>query len=204
MRHRTPSTVSRRRFLGRTLAVAAAAPLVPALASPVVAEAIDHAAGRTMPALPSKDHLKVDPTSAAATYRSLTASEAAFTEAMVIALCPADALTPDGVTSGLAAFIDAHLAGDIDAGAPGQRELFRAGLVAADAACLSRYGVPFATLPADRARTFLRDLRTGAVPATFPLAAWAAEIVDPLLKQACFSGSIYAQYDGRMFWKLFG
>lgn len=204
MPHRTPSSVSRRRFLGRTLAAAAAAPLVPALASPLVAEAIDDAADRTMSVLPSKVHLKADRTSATATYRSLTASEAAFTEAMVNALCPADALTPDGVTSGLAAFIDAHLAGDVDAGAPGQRELFRAGLVAADTACLSRHGVPFAALPIDQARAFLRDLRAGEVSAAFPLAAWSIGIVDPLLTQACFSGSIYAQYDGRMFWKLFG
>lgn len=201
MPHRTPSSVSRRRFLGRTLAAAAAVPLVPALTSSTDA-AIDGARPRSPSAAPALSPA-VD-SAAASTYRSLTASEAAFTEAMVNARCPADALTPDGVTSGLASFIDAHLAGDIDAGAPGQRELFRTGLAAADAACVARHGVAFAALQADHARAFLRDLAAGEVPATFPLASWSADVVDPLLKQACFSGSIYTQYDGRMFWKLFG
>ncbi len=180
----TSGTVSRRGFLGRTLAAAAALPLASA------GLAADGAAAATA--------------AAASGYRSLTAAEASITEALVNALCPADHLTPDGVTSGLAAFIDAHLAGAIDAGVHGQRELFKAGLVAADAACRRAHGVPFAGLPAVEARAFLSAISTGEVAADFPLAAWRTEVVDPLLTQACFSGDIYAAHDGRMFWKLFG
>lgn len=187
MANHSVTGVSRRGFLGRTLAAAAVLPL----------------------AVPGTDAAAATPAVTAALapvsrYRCLTAAEAAFTEAMVNTLCPADALTPDGVTSGLASFIDAHLAGDLDAGVHGQRELFRAGLAAADAACQGRHGVPFAELPPVTARTFLREVAAGEVPAAFPLAAWSADVVDPLLKQACFSGDIYETFEGRMFWKLFG
>lgn len=179
----TSTGVSRRGFLGRTLAAAAVVPLAPARA-PV-----------SLTAAP------LDGGGAASTYTVLTPSEAAFTEAMVTALCPADALTPDGVTSGLAAFIDAHLA---STRVEGQRALFAHGAAAADAACVAAHGVTFAALPVDKARAFLRDIASGDVAAGFPLAAWRADVVDPLLKQACFSGTIYSNYEGRMFWKLFG
>src|SRR5579863_2586282 len=39
-------------------------------------------------------------------YQSLSADEAAFVEAFVNVLCPADHLTPNGVDCGLATFID--------------------------------------------------------------------------------------------------
>lgn len=171
--------VSRRGFLARTLTAAATLPLAPALATDAAASA-----------------------TAASRYRSLTDVEAAFTEAMVNALCPADQLTPDGVTSGLAAFIDAHLAGD--PGAPGRPELFKAGLAAADAACARTHGVPFARLSEPDARQFLRAMAAGEVQADFPLASWSSDVVDPMLKQACFSGEIYEAHGSRMFWKLFG
>lgn len=183
-RHESP-TVSRRRFLGRSLAAAAVVPLAPALTPIAAAADTDDAA----------------PVSA---YRALTPDEAAFTEAMVNARCPADHLTPDGVTSGLASFIDSHLAAATDAQGEAQRELFTAGVAAADAACVARHGRPLAALPATDARVFLRDVAAGDVPAAFPLASWSAEVVDALLTQACFSGPIYGTFEGRMFWKLFG
>jgi len=44
-------------------------------------------------------------------YQSFSADEAAFVEALVNVLCPADHLTPSGVECGLATFIDRQLAG---------------------------------------------------------------------------------------------
>ena len=44
-------------------------------------------------------------------YESLGPTEAAFVEAMVNVMCPADSLTPNGVDCGLATFIDRQLAG---------------------------------------------------------------------------------------------
>src|SRR5262245_20222511 len=48
---------------------------------------------------------------APAGYTSLSGDEAAFVEAMVNVMCPADALTPSGVDCGLATYIDRQLAG---------------------------------------------------------------------------------------------
>lgn len=184
---RTPRHVSRRGFLGGTFALAGALPFAPALSEAA------SAAGTTAQAV-----------APIARYRSLTAAEAAFTEALVNTLCPADHLTPDGVSSGLADFIDAHLAGDVDAAVHGQRELFKAGVAAADAACRHRFGISFDRLAPADARQFLREMAAGEIHAPFPLAAWSSDVVDPLLKQACFSGPIYAAHGTRMFWKLFG
>ncbi len=177
----TTRTVSRRGFIGGALAVAGAWPLATGAAAADAAPV--HAAGG---------------------YRSLTSSEAPLVEALVNALCPADALTPDGVTSGLAAFVDTYLAGMVESVTPGHPALFRAGLSAAADACRARLGMPFHELSATDARQFLRDLAAGAVDADFPLQSWASDVVDPLLKQACFSGQVYDRFGSRMFIKLFG
>ena len=183
----TPRHVSRRGFRGGTFALAGALPFAPALSEAASATGITSSAAAP-----------------ASRYRSLNAAEAAFTEAMVNTLCPADHLTPDGVSSGLADFIDAHLAGDVDAAVHGQRELFKAGVAAAEGACRHRFGVSFDRLAPADARQFLREMAAGEIHAAFPLAAWSSDVVDPLLKQACFSGPIYAAHGSRMFWKLFG
>jgi gluconate 2-dehydrogenase gamma chain len=179
--------LSRRGFLGSTLALAGTLPLV--AAEPVAAAA---APAATAPLGPSGSR-----------YLALSDAEAAFTEAMVNALCPADHLTPDGVTSGLAGAIDAHLASGAD-GVPGQRALFTAGIAAAERACAARTGVPLSGLDEADARRFLQDVAAGDLVADFPVTSWWADVVDPLLKQACFSGPVYDEYGSRMFWKMFG
>ena len=182
----TPTTVSRRGFIGGAITLAGALPFA------THAAAMGAAGADTAPGIVAMSG-----------YRSLGASDAAFVEAMVNALCQADALTPDGVTSGLAAFVDAYLAGEVDTAALGHRELFMAGMSAADASCRRRFGRAFHELPAADARQFLRDIRAGRVEAEFPLASWSSDVVEPVLKQACFSGHVYETYEGRMFWKLF-
>ena len=182
-----PGPVSRRRFLGGTLSLAGALPLAMAPS--------EYASAMSAP-----------PASApggTALRRSLSVEEAAFTGAMVNALCPADALTPDGVTCGLADAIDALLAGAVDPAAYGQRALFTEGVAAANLACWSRRGTSFDRLPASDARQFLRDIAAGDVQAPYPLAAWFTDVVDPLLKQACFSGHVYETHGARVFWKMF-
>ena len=183
----TTRAVSRRGFLGGALALVGAWPLATGAAA-ATAVAARAATGGV----------------AGSGYRSLTSSEAPLVEAMVNALCPADALTPDGVSSGLAAFVDASLAGMVESDAPGHPGLFRAGLSAADEACRARLGVPFHELSATDGRQFLRDIAAGNVDADFPLQSWASDVVDPLLKRACFSGQVYDRFGSRMFVKLFG
>jgi len=179
--------VSRRGFIGGALALAGVWPLATGAAAADAATALAGPGGL-----------------ARSGYRSLTSTEAPLVEAIVNALCPADALTPDGVTSGLAAFVDAYVAGTVESAAPGHQALFRAGLAAADQTSRQQFGRSLDALPAADVRAFLRDIRAGRVDAEFPLALWASDIVDPMLTQACFSGRVYEACEGRMFWKLFG
>lgn len=184
---RMPMDVSRRGFLGRACAIAGTLPLVPALSR-------DAMASNVAPSAPA----------AASGYRYLGPADASFTEAMVNTLCQADGLTPDGVTSGLAVAIDACLAAESSVGAHGRCELFRAGITAADRACRQRHGVSLDRLAAADAKQFVRDVEAGTVAADLPLASWLTDVVDPLLKEACFSGLVYDAHGAKVFWKLFG
>lgn len=207
---------TRRRFLEKAAVLAGGMPFMPGLVQAVGL----FSAARAKPAAASAP--SVDP---ASNYRSLSRDEAAFTETMVNVLCPADHLTPNGVTCGLATFIDRELAGDFspgrerfaratwehedaqsDAQLPGnQEQLFKAGIAAANRACQERFGVRFDQLAAADAGGFLRDIAAGRVAeAHVPLASWLNELVDPLLTQICFAGPIYDGYNNRVFWKIFG
>lgn len=138
---------------------------------------------------------------AAPGYRCLTRDEAAFTEALVNALCPADHLTPDGVTCGLASSIDRLLADEGIAAA----QHFKAGVAVADNACRGRFGVRLHRLTASDADGFARDIAAGRVAgAGVPLDSWLDERVKPLLVQASFAEPIYDRYCNRVFWKMFG
>jgi gluconate 2-dehydrogenase gamma chain len=145
----------------------------------------------------------------AATYRSLNPEAAAFTEAMVNVLCPADHLTPNGVTCGLASFIDRKLAGDFGAQPSSllpltREQFFKRGVTATNGVSRERFGVRFDQLAASDASVLLRDIAAGRVTDVhLSLASWSKELVHPLLVQAAFSGPIYDGYYNRVFWKLF-
>ncbi|MEO6246299.1 MAG: gluconate 2-dehydrogenase subunit 3 family protein [Opitutaceae bacterium] len=151
--------------------------------------------------------------------------EAAFVEALVDAMCPADALTPRGVECGLAIFIDRQLAGGFGRGErlylrgplrPGRPEdgyqlpltperFFKIGLLAADSACRRLHGTSFAELSATDADTFLSGLAEGKVEdARLSLAEWFNELVYPLFVQACFADPIYGGNRDKVFWKMLG
>ena len=93
----TIGSASRRRFIGTSIALVGA-PVLRAVGVLVTAPAKSiaaDAAGRIHSAAP---------------YRVLNRGEASFTEAIVNVLCPADRLTPDGVSCGLALAVDRELA----------------------------------------------------------------------------------------------
>ena len=142
-------------------------------------------------------------------YRSLNPEAAAFTEAMVNVLCPADRLTPNGVTCGLATFIDRKLAGDFGAQPSSllpltREQFFKKGIAATNRVSRERSGVRFDQLAASDASVLLSDIAAGCVTDVhLPLASWSKELVHPLLVQAAFSGPIYDGYCNRVFWKLF-
>jgi gluconate 2-dehydrogenase gamma chain len=183
----TIGIASRRRFIGTSIALVGA-PVLRAVgvlvAAPAKSSAVDAAS----------------PTHSAAPYRVLNRVEASFTEALVDALCPADRLTPDGVSCGLALAVDRELA--VRPAADVRR--FRAGISAADNACLSQFRTRLDRLGASDAARFVQSVFAGDPDANGSLASWAHEGVNPVLMQACFTGSIYDTYSNRVFWKIFG
>ncbi len=197
---------TRRGFLERAVVVGGVLSLFPRL---TIASATETSAGRVG---------EVGPPG----YQSLSTRDAAFTERLVSVLCPADHLTPNGVTCGLAMFIDRQLAGDFgracarEAWEGGmaqswaqppltQEEFFKAGILAGDTACQQRFGARFDRLDGRDAEAFLRDIAADRVTEVdVPLAVWFDKLVNGMLVQACFAGPIYDEYGGRLFWKLFG
>jgi gluconate 2-dehydrogenase gamma chain len=184
--------MNRRYFLGKTAVIASAIQVV---SSPIFSAAAGRSAGP------------------AAGYRSLNKDEAAFTEALVNALCPADHLTPNGRECGLARFLDRQLASNEG----GKKEVhlsplpltrerfFKAGIAAANVACQERFAVRFHQLSARDASRLLQDIAGGRVSnLTFPLTAWLNQFVDPMLIQGSFTGPIYENFNYRVFWKLTG
>jgi gluconate 2-dehydrogenase gamma chain len=183
----TIGNASRRRFIGTSIALVGAPVLQAAgvlVAAPAKTPGADAAS-------------RIDP---AAPYRVLNRGEASFTEALVNVLCPADRLTPGGVSCGLALAVDSELA--VRPAAVVRR--FKAGIAAADSACLSKFGTRLDRLGASEAAGFVQSVFAGDLDAGGSLASWAHEAVSPVLMQACFTGSIYDAYSNRVFWKIFG
>jgi gluconate 2-dehydrogenase gamma chain len=162
---------------------------------------------------------------APAGYESLSPEEAAFVEAMVNVMCPADGLTPNGVDCGLAEYIDRQLAGGFGNGdrlyrsgpwRSGKPQLgyqlpltpaqfFKAGIAGAQTACTRRFGKRFEELASAEADAFLQDVAAGKTPnMKVPLAQWFNGLVYPLFTQACFADPIYGGNHGKVFWKLVG
>src|SRR3954466_9089779 len=156
---------SRRRFMGSAAGVASTIAVLPRLAAAVPAPPGATPAGHaSTPSQPSG-------------YQTFGPAEAAFVEAMVNVMCPADALTPAGTDCGLAIFFDRQLAGGFgkadhwylqgpwSRGKPQQgiqvpftpEEFFKAGLHAANNACVREREMTFDQLAAPDANTFLLD-----------------------------------------------
>jgi gluconate 2-dehydrogenase gamma chain len=134
-------------------------------------------------------------------YRCLNAEEAAFTAAMVNVLCPADDLTPNGVTCGLVRAIDQELARSSVL----QARRFKDGVSVANSACQRQFHMTFDRLPPLDAAAFLHTVLAGNVQGgDVRLATWARDIVNPILTHACFVEQIYDGYSNRVFWKVFG
>jgi gluconate 2-dehydrogenase gamma chain len=207
MHNQTSST--RRWFLAGAAGAAAAIPLLPNAAPAAPADAAAKQAGAAEAANDA----------APAGYQSFGPAEAAFVEAMVNVMCPADALTPNGVDCGLALFIDRQLAGGFGKGdrwyaagpwpaaAPqfgiqsplSPEQFFKAGLRAANDACSRLYRKTFDQLAPADANAFLTKVSASAV-----LGQWFNDLVYPLFVQACFADPMYGGNRAKVFWKLIG
>lgn len=204
---------ARRDVLKRIAAVAGTAPLAPALIATATPAAAQPAA--PAPAAPALE----------SGYQSLGPDEAAFVEALVNVMCPADHLTPSGVDCGLAVFIDRQLAGGFGKGerlymqGPWRKgkpqlgyqlpltpeEFFKAGISAANAACKARFAKPFFALAPGDADAFLKEIAAGKVTdPRVPLGQWFSGLVYPLFAQACFADPIYGGNRDKVFWRMVG
>jgi gluconate 2-dehydrogenase gamma chain len=158
-------------------------------------------------------------------YVCFSRDEAAFVETMVNVMCPADEFTPNGVDCGLPIYIDRQLAGDFGRGLkryargpwmqgkPQQgyqlpmtpEQYFKAGIEAANTACIAKYGKAFDRITPAQGDAFLTDLSTGKFPdAKPPLQAWFNDLIYPLFQQACFADPIYGGNYNKVFWKMIG
>ena len=159
------------------------------------------------------------------TYHSLGPDEAAFVEALVNVMCPADDLSPNGVDCGLAIYIDRQLAGPYGKGdGRYQRGPFRhgkpqlglqvpltpeqfckTGIAAVDAICMRDRGTHFASLGMAEADAVLVDVAEGRVTdERLPLASWFNDIMYPLFVEACFADPMYGGNRNAIFWKMIG
>ena len=219
----TSAVASRRAFIAKASGLAALLPVAALSTAPAVAQsatASSPAAGAT-PASASAPA----PVAPNAGYTFFGPGEAAFVEALMNLMCPADSLTPSGTDCGLSIFIDRQLAGDFGKGGrlysqgpwlPGKpqhgyqlplkpAEFFTAGIAAANGVAHARFGKTFDALAAADADAFLQDIANGKVTDTrLSLADWYSQLVYPLFQQACFADPVYGGNRDKVFWKMVG
>jgi gluconate 2-dehydrogenase gamma chain len=164
-------------------------------------------------------------TPAAAGYSFLNLEEAAFVEALVDHMVPADELTPKGTDMGINVYIDRALAGawgkgdrlytqgPWKTGVPSQgyqlpltpAQLYRAGISATNAYCTKIYGKPFDRLDEKQREEVLVGLSSGKVSFEGGLPArvfWTT--VYQTVMEGMFSDPIYGGNRNKAGWKLIG
>jgi gluconate 2-dehydrogenase gamma chain len=165
------------------------------------------------------------PAAASAGYAFLNPEEAAFVEALVDHMVPADALTPKGTDLGLNTFIDRALAGGWGKGdrlymqgpwkpgVPSQgyqlpltpAELYRNGIAAANAHCVKTYKKTFDKITEAEREEFLLALQAGKV--TFengpPARAFFTQAYQTVM-EGMFADPMYGGNKNKAGWKLIG
>jgi gluconate 2-dehydrogenase gamma chain len=208
--------VGRRNFLKQVAVVGtAAAGGVPAIeaAVPVPAQAQAASAQQSKGTTPARDG-----------YTFLTVPEAAFVEAFVDVLVPADELTPSGTDLGLATFIDRQLAGAWGKGdrlyqqgpwaqgAPGQgyqlpltpAEFFRAGIAAVNRHCKEEYGKEFDRLQAADKQKVLESLDKSIINVDHVSGKQFFDVVYQATMEGLFGDPIYGGNKNKAAWKMIG
>jgi gluconate 2-dehydrogenase gamma chain len=162
------------------------------------------------------------PTTAAG-YVFLTPDEAAFIEAVVDHMIPADAFTPKGTDLGLHVYIDRALAsgwgkgarlymqGPWKQGTPNQgyqlpmtpSELYRAAIPAANAACVKAYGRTFDRVTPEQREAFLVGMQQGKVTLENgpPVRTFFGMLYNNVM-EGMFSDPIYGGNRDKAGWKL--
>jgi gluconate 2-dehydrogenase gamma chain len=215
--------VDRRTFLKSAVAGSAAA-LTVTLPQPAPAQQSTPAAvQQSAPSPVQQAAPALSLTSAAYSYLNL--EEAAFVEALVDHMVPADALSPKGTDVGINIYIDRALAGGWGKGerlymqgpwrqgVPSQgyqlpltpAELYRAGIAAANAFCVKTYGKNFDKITESQREEFLLGLQAGKV--TFengPPAGVFFTTMYQTVMEGIFSDPIYGGNRNKAGWKMVG
>ena len=159
------------------------------------------------------------------TYAYLNPDEAAFVEALVDHMVPADQYTPRGTELGLNTYIDRALAGGWGKGdrlymqgpwkqgVPSQgyqlpltpAELYRAGIAAANTFCVKTYGKSFDKISESQREEFLLGLRAGKVAFENgpPARVFFATLYQNVM-EGMFADPIYGGNRNKAGWKLIG
>jgi gluconate 2-dehydrogenase gamma chain len=204
---------NRRDFL-KTLGTVGASGVVAAVGVDATANAEPQAAAQGAPASAPVSHA----------YTFLTPPEAAFIEAAVDRLIPADDLTPGGTDCGVAVFIDRQLAGAWGTGdktymqGPWQKgvptqgyqspltpaEFFRAGIAATNAYCRKTSQKEFDRLPTDQQVKVLQDLEAGKVTLEGISGQEFFNLLLATAMQGFFADPVYGGNRDKVSWKMVG
>jgi gluconate 2-dehydrogenase gamma chain len=205
----TEQNFGRRDFL-KTAVVGGAAAATSAITQPQSAQAQQPAAAAPPPS---------------ATYEFLNLDEAAFVEALVDHMVPADDLTPKGTDLGINIYIDRALAGawgkgdrlymqgPWKLGVPSQgyqlpltpAQLYRAGIAATNAHCQKTYGKQFDRLDEPQREEMLVGLSGGKI--TFdnglPVRVFWTTLYQTVM-EGMFSDPIYGGNRDKAGWRMIG
>jgi gluconate 2-dehydrogenase gamma chain len=207
--------VDRRKFLTHVVVAGTAAAIAP---GSVVAEPTQ----TTPQKAPNQQPNVTQPGTAGYTF--FTAPEAAFVEAFVDVIVPADELTRSGTDLGLATFIDRQLAGawgkgdrlymqgPWQQGSPGQgyqlpltpAEFFRASIAALNKYCKDTYGKEFDRIAPSDKQKFVEDLAGGKVTVTEISGRQFFDIAYQATMEGMFGDPIYGGNIDKAAWKMIG
>jgi gluconate 2-dehydrogenase gamma chain len=210
----TEQNVGRRDFL-KTAVVGGAAAATTGLAQPQTAQAAEPAAPAAAAAAPP----------APPTYEFLNLDEAAFVEALVDHMVPADDLSPKGTDLGINVYIDRALAGawgkgdrlymqgPWKRGVPNQgyqlpltpAELYRAGIAATNAYCRKTYGKTFDRLDEKQREEVLLGLSTAKITfdSGLPVRTFWGTVYQTVM-EGMFADPIYGGNRNKAAWRMLG
>jgi gluconate 2-dehydrogenase gamma chain len=165
------------------------------------------------------------PATEAAGYAFLNLDEAAFVEALVDQMVPADELTPKGTDLGIAVYIDRALAGGWGKGdrlymqgpwkqgAPSQgyqlpltpAQLYRAGIEATNAHCRKTYSKSFDRLDAGQREEVLIGLSTAKIKfdSGLPVRVFWGTLYQTVI-EGMYSDPIYGGNRNKAGWRMIG
>jgi gluconate 2-dehydrogenase gamma chain len=209
----TGQEFDRRGFLKGAVAGGAAAASAAAIATPEIAQA---EAPASAPANAAPE---------AAGYAFFNLDEAAFIEALVDHMIPADEVSPKGTDLGVNVYIDRALAGGWGKGdrlymqgpwkqgAPSQgyqlpltpAQLYRAGIDATNAHCLKAYGKPFDRIEAAQREEVLVGLSSGKISFDngLPVRVFWTTLYQTVI-EGMYSDPIYGGNRNKAGWAIIG